>query len=49
VYSVNNKGCKHEATITKASTFAKCLFSSDVFLAVAAVAASALYHEKTIA
>ena len=35
VCSVNNKGCEEEAIITKYSPFPKCLFPSDVFVAVA--------------
>ena len=37
--SLNNKGCKEEAIITKYSLFPECLFASDVFVAVAIVAA----------
>ena len=32
--SVKNKGCEEDAKITKYSPFLKCLFSSDVFVAV---------------
>ena len=39
--SINDYGCDEEAIITKYSLFPKCLFSSDVLVAVPVIIAEA--------